>query len=100
MKDTAAATRMAVLERIPPGTAITDAASIMRWQGFACQRRTDSGFVEQPERGGADSFHPPTDHLSCDSGEWGIMARRWQVIITAQGGATTGVFVNFGMTGP
>ncbi|MBN8939633.1 MAG: hypothetical protein J0H01_09090 [Rhizobiales bacterium] len=101
MKGTGAATRLAILQRIPIGSVLADAASVMHAQDFKCHPKKNSGFTERPDGGQRQISHPPTDFLYCDSGHWGfVISKRWQVIITERNGLVTEVFASVGLTGP
>jgi hypothetical protein len=103
LQDDGETTREAVLARIPVGTDISRAQTIMEAEGFTCRRLYNTGFAEDTPGGGRQTYHPPTDILWCDSGERATLAlfasKRWQVTFVDIGGSVSRVAVGVGLTG-
>jgi hypothetical protein len=55
-------TREAVVARIPLGTAISRAETIMEAEAFSCRKLHNTSFAEDRSGGGPQVVHPPADH--------------------------------------
>lgn len=95
-------TREAVLARIPLGTEIARARTMMQADGFDC-RAVHSRFSDDRPGGKSQDSYPAADIVWCDSGElatWSLLvSKRWQVVFVDEGGRVTRVAVSVGLTG-
>lgn len=89
-------TRKAVMARIPLGTAISRARTIMEAEGFACRWYENQSFADDLPQGGQVSS-PPADFLWCDQER---ILKRWQVIFVDTNGAVSRAAVGVSFAGP
>ena len=90
-------TRAAVLARIPIGTEISRAKTIMEAEGFQCMKVHDTKFADDQPGGGLQTTHSRADILWCDSGKRLtpalIVSKRWQVSFVDSGGVVSYIAV-------
>ena len=101
LRDNSEDTKAAIQKRIPIGTEISRAKTIMEMEGLRCQRFENEKYAEYPTDGGNPLSRGPADFLWCDSGEQGfLVTKRWQVVFVDVGGLAASVVVGVGLTGP
>lgn len=102
--------KAALVEHVPIGTPVSAARRFMESEGFICEPRSNSSFIERRSWSDREPKHEGIDFLGCHRREslgvnkYGLggllMSRKWNVALVNDGSIVTDILVSHYIDGP